>query len=74
MARRREAERREILPDPIYNSTLVAKFINSMMWGGKKAVAENIFYGAMEKLGERSGEEPLKAFKKAIDNVAPALE
>ena len=74
MARRRVAERREILPDPIYNSQLVTKFINGMMWGGKKAVAESIFYGAMDKVAEKSGEEPLKVFKKAIDNVAPTLE
>ncbi len=53
MARRRVAERRDILPDPIYNSTLVTKFINGMMWAGKKSVAEQIFYGAMEKIGEK---------------------
>ena len=74
MARRRTAERREILPDPIYNSTLVTKFINGMMWAGKKTVAEEIFYGAMEKIGEKTGEEPLKVFKKAVDTVAPTLE
>jgi small subunit ribosomal protein S7 len=74
MARRRVAQRREILPDPIYNSTLVTKFINGMMWAGKKSVAEEIFYGAMEKIGEKTGEEPLKLFKKAVDTVAPTLE
>ena len=74
MARRRVAERREILPDPIYNSTLVTKFINGMMWQGKKSVAEQIFYGAMTKIGEKTGDEPLKVFKKAIDSVAPTLE
>jgi small subunit ribosomal protein S7 len=74
MARRRVAARREVLPDPIYNSTLVTKFINGMMWGGKKTVAEEIFYGAMEKIAERTGEEPLKIFKKAVDTVAPTLE
>ena len=62
------------MPDPIYNSTLVTKFINGMMWGGKKTVAEEIFYGAMEKIAERTGEEPLKIFKKAVDTVAPTLE
>ena len=62
------------MPDPIYGSTLVTKFINGMMWQGKKTTAEAIFYGAMEKLGEKTGEEPLKAFKKAIDSVAPTLE
>ena len=74
MARRRVAARRDILPDPIYNSTLVTKFINGMMWEGKKSVAEEIFYGAMEKIGEKTGEEPLKVFKKAVDTVAPTLE
>ena len=62
------------MPDPIYNSTLVTKFINGMMWAGKKSVAEEIFYGAMEKIGEKTGEEPLKLFKKAVDTVAPTLE
>jgi small subunit ribosomal protein S7 len=74
MARRRVAGRREVLPDPIYNSTLVTKFINGMMWEGKKSVAEEIFYGAMEKIAEKTGEEPLKIFKKAVDSVAPTLE
>ncbi|MBK9153562.1 MAG: 30S ribosomal protein S7 [Chloracidobacterium sp.] len=74
MARRRVAARREILPDPIYNSTIVTKFINGMMWAGKKSVAEQIFYGAMDKIAEKTGEEPLKVFKKALESVAPALE
>jgi small subunit ribosomal protein S7 len=74
MARRRVAGRREVLPDPIFNSTLVTKFINGMMWQGKKSTAEDIFYGAMNKIAEKTGEEPLKIFKKAIDSVAPALE
>jgi len=74
MARRRVAGRREVLADPIYSSVLVTKFINGMMWEGKKSVAEEIFYSAMEKIGEKTGEEPLKVFKKAIDSVAPALE
>lgn len=74
MPRRRVAAKRDILPDPIYNSNLVTKFINGLMWEGKKSVAESIFYGAMEKLGEKANEEPLKAFKKAVDNVKPTLE
>ncbi len=74
MARRRVASRREVLPDPIYNSVVVTKFINGMMWQGKKTTAEDIFYKAMEKIGEKTGEEPLKVFKKALDNVAPTLE
>ena len=74
MARRRVASRREVLPDPIYNSIVVTKFINGMMWQGKKTTAEEIFYKAMEKIGEKTGEEPLKVFKKALDTVAPTLE
>lgn len=74
MARRRVATRREILPDPIYNSTIVTKFINGMMWAGKKTTAEQIFYSAMDKIAEKTGEEPLKVFKKALDTVAPTLE
>jgi len=74
MPRRRVAAKREVLPDPIYNSIAVTKFINGLMWQGKKSVAEKIFYGAMEKLGEKSGDEPLKVFKRALDNVSPALE
>jgi small subunit ribosomal protein S7 len=74
MPRRRVAAKRDILPDPIYNSVMVTKFINGLMWGGKKSVSEKIFYSAMEKIADRTGEEALKAFKKAIDNVAPTLE
>ena len=74
MPRRRVAAKREVLPDPIYNSIAVTKFINGMMWQGKKSVAEKIFYGAMEKLAEKSGQEPLKVFKQALDSVSPTLE
>ncbi len=74
MPRRRRAEVRDILPDPIYNSTLVEKFVNSMMWDGKKAVAQNVFYKAMDKLEERAGDEALKMFKKAVENAKPLLE
>ena len=74
MPRRRVAGKREVLPDPIYHSIAVTKFINGLMWQGKKTVAEQIFYRAMEKIGEKTGEEPLKVFKKALDAVAPALE
>jgi len=62
------------LPDPIYNSIAVTKFINGLMWEGKKTVAEEIFYGAMRKVAEKSGEDALKMFKKALDSVAPTLE
>jgi small subunit ribosomal protein S7 len=74
MPRRRRAVVREILPDPIYNSTLVEKFVNSMMWDGKKNTAQGIFYDAMEKLKDRTGDDPLKAFKKAVENAKPLLE
>ena len=74
MPRRRVAGKREVLPDPIYNSIAVTKFINGLMWQGKKSVAEQIFYGAMTKLGEKAQDEPLKVFKRALDSVAPTLE
>jgi small subunit ribosomal protein S7 len=74
MPRRRVAAKREVLPDPIYNSIAVTKFINGMMWQGKKAVAEKIFYSAMEKIAQKTGDEPLKIFKRALDTVAPTLE
>jgi small subunit ribosomal protein S7 len=74
MPRRRRAEVRDILPDPVYNSTLVEKFVNSMMWMGKKNVAQGIFYESMDKIKERSGDDPLKLFKKAVENAKPMLE
>jgi small subunit ribosomal protein S7 len=63
-----------VLPDPVYNSTLVERFVNSMMWDGKKAVSQRIFYGAMDKVRERAGDDPLKLFKKAVENCKPLLE
>ena len=74
MPRRRVAAKRDILPDPIYNDVKVTKFINGLMWKGKKSIAEQIFYGAMQKIGEKTGDEPLKVFKNALDQVAPTLE
>src|ERR1700758_1028441 len=74
MPRRRRAVVREVLPDPIYNSTLVEKFVNSMMWQGKKNTAQGIFYQAMDKIRERTNDDPLKAFKKAVENAKPLLE
>ena len=56
------------------NSTLAEKFVNSMMWDGKKAVSQKIFYDAMDKIKERSGDDPLKLFKKAVENCKPLLE
>lgn len=74
MPRRREVPKREVLPDPIYNSQLVTKFISGLMKDGKKSTAEGIFYNAMKKVEDRTGEDPVKVFKKAVDNVKPALE
>jgi len=74
MSRRRVPERRGVLPDPIYNSVVVTKFINGIMLQGKKTIAEKVFYGAMKDVAEKTGEEPLKIFKKALENVAPNLE
>jgi small subunit ribosomal protein S7 len=74
MPRRREVPKREILPDPVYNSQLVSKFISGLMKDGRKSTAEGIFYGAMKKVEERAKEDPIKVFKKAVDNVKPALE
>ena len=74
MPRRRVADRREVLPDPVYSSPLVTKFISGLMWGGKKSTAEKIFYNALLQLGDRAQDDPLKAFKRAIDNVRPTVE
>jgi small subunit ribosomal protein S7 len=74
MPRRRRPESREILPDPIYNSTLAEKFVNTMMWDGKKSVSQKIFYEAMDKIQERTQDDPLKLFKKAVENCKPLVE
>src|SRR3990172_5911037 len=74
MPRKGFIRHRSVAADGVYNSNLVQKFINCMMWGGEKSVAEGIFYGAMSKIQERSGEEPLKVFKKAVENVKPVME
>ncbi|MEO0275480.1 MAG: 30S ribosomal protein S7 [candidate division WOR-3 bacterium] len=72
--RRRRAPVREVPPDPIYNSQLVMKFINNLMWDGKKSLAMKIFYTALEKIKEYTQEEGIKVFEKAIENVKPLLE
>jgi small subunit ribosomal protein S7 len=74
MPRRRRVELREVPQDPVYSSTLVEKFINSMMWQGKKTVAQGIFYDSMDKIRERTSDDPLKLFKKAVENAKPLLE
>ena len=74
MPRKGPIPRREILPDPVYNSRLAARFVNRLMRNGNKGVAERIFYSALTELGAKTNEEPLRAFEKAIDNVKPHLE
>ncbi len=75
MPRRREVPKRQILPDPLYHSQLVSKFVNVLMKDGKKSVAERILYDALNTMRERTGEEdPVAVFQKAIDNVKPAVE
>jgi len=74
MPRRREIARREVAPDPIYNSALLTKFINTVMKGGKRSTAEHILYRSLDIVKEKTGDDPLKVFKKAIDNVKPSLE
>ncbi len=74
MPRRKRVFKRKILPDPKYNSLLVAKFVNCLMLKGKKSLARSIFYEALEIVGKKSGQDPLSLFKRAIENVRPLLE
>jgi small subunit ribosomal protein S7 len=74
MPRRREVPKREVLPDPVYNSELVTKFINGIMLRGKKSVAEGIFYRSLDIIKEKTKDDALKVFKKALDNTKPLLE
>ncbi|MFQ5939826.1 MAG: 30S ribosomal protein S7, partial [Alphaproteobacteria bacterium] len=74
MPRRRAAEKREILPDAKYRDAVLAKFINCLMHAGKKSGAEKIVYGALDHIGKHTGQEPLKVFREALENVKPALE
>ena len=74
MPRKGSVPRRDILPDPIYSSTLVTKFISCMMWDGKKCTSEKIFYSALKILQQKAGDDPVKVFKKAVENVKPVLE
>ena len=74
MPRRREVAKREVPPDPIYNSTLVTKFVRCVMKSGKRSTAEGILYGSLDIIRERTGDDPLKVFTKALDNVKPSLE
>jgi len=74
MPRRRVIAKREIALDPVYNSALVTKFINTVMNAGKRSTAEQILYHSFDLTKERTGDDPLKVFKKAVDNVKPSLE
>src|SRR5881394_3792846 len=74
MPRKGYIAKRQVEADPVYSSTLVTKFVNSMMWDGKKSTAQGIFYEAMNKLQEKGGDEALKLFKKAVENCKPLLE
>ncbi len=65
---------REVMPDPVYNSEIVTRFINKLMYDGKKSVAAKIFYRALDLIKERTGEEPLKVFKQAVENAKPLVE
>jgi small subunit ribosomal protein S7 len=66
--------RREVPADTVYGSDLVQKFISSMMWDGKRSNAQRIFYSAMDQIGQKTNDDPLKTFKKAVENVKPMLE
>lgn len=74
MPRRGQIKQREILPDPVFQSVLVHKFINGLLRRGKKATASRIFYNTLEIIGKKTNDEPLKVFKQAIENVKPMLE
>ena len=74
MSRKHRAVLREVLPDPKFQDTVITKFINCMTFGGKRSVAEKIFYGALKSIEEKTGEDSYKLFKKALSNVKPAVE
>ena len=74
MPRRREIAKRELLPDPLYQSQLVTKFINTVMYDGKKSKSLDIFYSAIDIVAEKSGEDGLEVFRKALTNVTPQVE
>ena len=72
--RRRAAEKREVLPDPMFGDQVVTKFVNSLMYDGKKSVAERILYAAFDRMKARTGRDPVDMFHEALDNVKPSLE
>ena len=74
MPRRGQIAKRDVLPDPMYNSKLVTRLINNIMYDGKKGVAQKIVYGAFEIVNEKTGKDALEAFKEALENIMPVLE
>ncbi|RCW40592.1 MULTISPECIES: 30S ribosomal protein S7 [unclassified Halanaerobium] len=72
--RKNRAEKREIMPDPIYNKVLISRIVNKLMLDGKKGLAENIFYGALDIIADKTGEDPIEVVNEALNNIMPALE
>ena len=74
MPRRGQIAKRDVLPDPMYNSKLVTRLVNNVMYDGKKGVAQKIVYGAFEIIAEKTGKDALEAFQEAMENIMPVLE
>ena len=74
MSRRHRAEKREVLPDPKFGDFVLSKFMNSLMYDGKKSIAEVIVYGAFDRIEKRASQDPIKLFHEALDNVKPDVE
>ena len=74
MSRRHQADKREVMPDAKYGNIIITKFVNSMMKDGKRSVAESIFYGALDDIQKKSGQEPVEVFEKALENIKPQVE
>ena len=74
MPRKGHIQKREVMPDPIYNDLIVTKLVNNIMLDGKKGIAENIVYGAFDLIAEKTGEDPLEVFYKGFNNIMPVLE
>ena len=74
MSRRHQADKRQVMPDAKYGNIIITKFVNSMMKDGKRSVAESIFYGALDDVQKRSGQDPVEVFEKALENIKPQVE
>ena len=74
MSRRHAAQKREVIPDAKFGDLMLAKFINSVMLQGKKSIAERIVYGALDKISDKAGQDPVKTFHEAVDNIKPSVE